>query len=155
MKNMILPAKLHSYSGEYATVSLPQIDTSEIIEEVIVCTSNISSQNLPHVGSDVLLVIDNFGDAYILSSFSSENQTRPENSVKDIVLNTGKIKMRLTETGKISIGNGTEETYQELIRLVENLIDAVVLTPDGAAFFSAATKAKLYANKENLEKLAV
>jgi len=150
MENMILPGTLTAFDGQFATVKIATTEEDESqFTEVMVLTSNISSQNMPHVDETVLVALDYAGDAYILGSFASDAQTRPETNVKDIVMDNDDIKIRLTD-GKIEIRNAANELISILDELSDKLISTTVATMFGAQNLSISLSGELLAIKNKL-----
>ena len=76
-------------------------------------------------------------------------------SSDDIIIKNDNITINIDPTGKIAINNGTNELMETLSTLIQNLIDAKVITMMGAQPFIASTITALTSDKSKIDSLKV
>ena len=105
IRNSIHLAAVKEYEGPYATVVLKQgegmfDEEDRTIEEVMLTLPNSMSQNLPDIGTDVLVAFDNTGEPYLLSVVGSENQPPPvPDNPSTIVVDNGVTNATMKDDG--------------------------------------------------------
>lgn len=76
-------------------------------------------------------------------------------SSDDIIIKNDNITINIDPTGKIAINNGTNELMETLSTLIQNLIDAKVITMMGGQGFIASTITALTSDKSKIDSLKV
>jgi len=95
--------------------------------------------------------IHDLSDAWFLPGILPFNIALEDTSDDDIIIKNEDIKINIKPDGTITINNGTNELIETLSTLVDNLINAQVLTLLGPQPFIADTVAKLIQDKFKID----